>query len=342
MGKTIEAEELKKQMAADSRLMRTLPSSDQFDSTYRRMWYCRYADDFAIGIIGSRKEAAEVMENVVTFLKEELHLECSPDKTAIRHAKDEGIQFLGYNIKVYDGKKTIKKCVDGRHFLWRSVRSQLQLSVPPKKVHAFCKKNRYGDFQQIKPHHRRELVNQSDYEILMTYNAELRGFANYYALAWDVKQKLDLLFYIALFSLLKTLANKHKSGKREILRKYGKEISIPYTCGGKKREATFFKLKDLPTQSGFDPQIDMPPNLWQFSSGTEIIKRYNARQCEYCGRTEGNFEIHHIRKLADIKEGKSAWQKQMTARRRKTLVLCTECHDLLHAGKLPDRRSVMK
>ena len=129
------------------------------------------------------------------FLKEELHLECASDKTAIRHAKDEGVTFLGYEISVHDGHKTIKKCKDGRHFLWRSVRSQIQLSVPSKKVHAFCKKNRYGDFQKLKAHHRRELVNQSDYEILMTYNAELRGLANYYALAWDVKQKLNALFY---------------------------------------------------------------------------------------------------------------------------------------------------
>jgi hypothetical protein len=28
----------------------------------------------------------------------------------------------------------------------------------------------------------------------------------------------------------------------------------------------------------------------------------------------------------------------MIARKRKTLVLCVECHDLLHAGKLPDWR----
>jgi hypothetical protein len=34
----------------------------------------------------------------------------------------------------------------------------------------------------------------------------------------------------------------------------------------------------------------------------------------------------------------SDWQKHMIARNRKTLVLCVPCHDLLHAGKLPDKR----
>jgi hypothetical protein len=72
-----------------------------------------------------------------------------------------------------------------------------------------------------------------------------------------------------------------------------------------------------------------------FSSGTELLKRYSAHQCEYCGTKEGYFEVHHVRKLSDMKDGKATWQKIMIARQRKTLVLCVMCHDQLHAGKLP-------
>ncbi|MGK5095043.1 hypothetical protein WDW89_23915, partial [Deltaproteobacteria bacterium TL4] len=42
-----------------------------------------------------------------------------------------------------------------------------------------------------------------------------------------------------------------------------------------------------------------------------------------------------------IKDGKENWQRLMIARRRKTLVLCVECHDLLHRGKLPDWRQTI-
>ena len=98
------------------------------------------------------------------------------------------------------------------------------------------------------------------------------------------------------------------------------------------------KLKYLEKKKGFNAKVDVKPNLYRFNGGTELIRRYNAQKCEYCGKTEGGFEIHHIRKLADISEGKEAWQRIMIARKRKTLVLCIECHDLLHAGKLPDRR----
>jgi len=71
---------------------------------------------------------------------------------------------------------------------------------------------------------------------------------------------------------------------------------------------------------------------------SEIVERLNAEECEYCGKIGGYFEVHHVRKMADIKDGKEFWQKLMIARNRKKVVVCIECHDLLHAGKLPDFR----
>ena len=35
--------------------------------------------------------------------------------------------------------------------------------------------------------------------------------------------------------------------------------------------------------------------------------------------------MHHVRKLKDLK-GKSDWEKNMIARRRKTLAVCSKCH----------------
>jgi len=69
---------------------------------------------------------------------------------------------------------------------------------------------------------------------------------------------------------------------------------------------------------------------------TELVKRLLAERCEICGSTE-DIEVHHVRKLADLKKrGRSdlpLWAQIMSARRRKTLVLCTRCHDDLHAGR---------
>ena len=44
-----------------------------------------------------------------------------------------------------------------------------------------------------------------------------------------------------------------------------------------------------------------------------------------------------IRKLADIdkpgRRPKAGWEKIMSARKRKTLVVCEDCHRIIHAGR---------
>jgi predicted HNH restriction endonuclease len=74
-----------------------------------------------------------------------------------------------------------------------------------------------------------------------------------------------------------------------------------------------------------------------------------------CGRTEVELagintklvqhyiEAHHIRKLANLRpKGRRElpdWKKRMAAMRRKTLIVCIECHDNIHAGR-PCRQRV--
>ncbi len=110
---------------------------------------------------------------------------------------------------------------------------------------------------------------------------------------------------------------------------------VKYRIGNQERMRKVFNLKYLKDLRRAWDQVDLIPKTFVYSSGTELRKRYNAQQCEYCGKQQGYFEVHHVRKLSDIKDGKEAWQRLMIARHRKTLVLCVECHDQLHAGKLP-------
>ena len=39
-----------------------IPSSDEMDAGYKRLKYVRYADDFLIGIIGSKEDARHIKE----------------------------------------------------------------------------------------------------------------------------------------------------------------------------------------------------------------------------------------------------------------------------------------
>ncbi|EOO4387632.1 reverse transcriptase, partial [Escherichia coli] len=73
-----------------------------------------------------------------------------------------------------------------------------------------------------------------------------------------------------------------------------------------------------------------------FYGRVERLKAILASECAICGSTQ-NIQVHHIRALKDLaKRGRTptASQRRMAARRRKTLVVCHQCHVAIHQGKL--------
>lgn len=76
---------------------RRIPYYDPKDSGHIKVRYIRYADDFLVGITGSRNMAENIRGKIGKFLKEELKVELSMEKTHITHIS-KGIPFLGYVI----------------------------------------------------------------------------------------------------------------------------------------------------------------------------------------------------------------------------------------------------
>ena len=174
------------------------------------------------------------------------------------------------------------------------------------------------------------------------YNAELRGLANYYCLAGNAKVKLVKLEYMSNYSLFKTLAMKHKTKKSRILKKLknGNEYVHQYDVRGERCGIKVFRLKHMDRKPKAWNVNEVPNTLRLTSQRSELVKRLNYEMCEYCGRSDLPLESHHVRKVKELRNRPTLrkWEAVMTARNRKTLVICLECHDLLHAGKLPDRR----
>ena len=315
-----------------------LPVYMMNDENFRRFSYVRYADDFAVGLISSRNEAEQVYQEIEQFLLEKLKLQVAKEKSGIRFIRD-GIGFLGYHLYQDVNNDRVRKVQvgatkDGRtaYRKFRSLRSQICLQLPKEKVWEFCRKKDYLKGEE--PHCRSYLMNLSDYEIISTYNAEMRGFANYYALA--PSRNLRILEWAGLKSLFKTLASKHKTSSASLFSKmkFEDEHILRYEQNGQPKVLKVFKLKH---RSEVPLHLDREPFTIPFGNQrSELIERLNANKCEYCGKTGGYFEVHHIRKLKDIqdKKAKAAWEIRMIARRRKTMILCIDCHDLLHAGKL--------
>jgi RNA-directed DNA polymerase len=299
------------------------------------MRYCRYADDFLIGIIGSRDDAQAVMNAVRSFVQDTMKLNISEEKSSIRPAK-EGAKFLGYWIRTYTGEGTVKKRRGTRHTLVRTISESVQLRIPQGRPQQFCQAKRYGNYALTKAIHRPELTILSDAEIVLQYNGELRGFANFYALAQNAKRDLSKLEFVWKTSLFKTLANKHRTSVQKIVDQLRTPTGYTLVVQEEKRTRIIplFQLKNLHASMQVQAAIDLEPNTaWVFSR-TEIIRRLSARKCEYCG-AEGAVAVHHIRKLKDVSKAKERWQRLMIARRRKTLVMCVQCHTRLHNGTLP-------
>ena len=75
-----------------------LPIGNCDDPGYRRLRYVRYADDTLFGFAGPKAEAEEIKQRLTQFMRDDLHLELSGEKTLITHARTGAAKFLGYEI----------------------------------------------------------------------------------------------------------------------------------------------------------------------------------------------------------------------------------------------------
>ena len=141
--------------------MRGIPSVDPNDPNFRRLRYVRYADDFLLGLTGSKAEAEEIKRQLDQYMKETLKLELSSEKTLITHASTQPARFLGFDISAQQADE--KRDQTGR----RAINGIVGLRVPADVVRKRCtlyKRNGH-------PIHRPELLQDSDFSIVARYQA---------------------------------------------------------------------------------------------------------------------------------------------------------------------------
>ena len=303
------------------------PSGDEMDGSYRRLKYIRYADDFILGVIGSKEDALRIKEDIKSFLSESLALELSEEKTLITHT-GKSAKFLGYEITVTRNNHQ-RRDVQGR--LRRNV-SMATLREKLLEYGAMEIKLRNGK-EIWKPKCRSGLIFNDDLEILDRYNRETVGFCNYYLIANNCVV-LHNFRYIMEYSMYKTFAGKYRSTVRKINKKYrlNKLFTVKYEQKGVIKSRTFYKTSFKRRTTAFNGSCDIEPYSIADVSRTNLTDRLKAEKCELCGAT-GKLIMHHVRNLKDLK-GKESWKRLMSARKRKTIALCPSCHRLRHLGKV--------
>jgi hypothetical protein len=194
---------------------------------------------------------------------------------------------------------------------------------------------------EIRPIHRKSLLRCTEFEIVTTYNAELRGICNYYSMASNF-YKLNYFAYFMEYSCLKTLANKHKCSSGQIKDKYKDghcRWGIPYETKNGEKRCYFAKYSACKSAKKASDKLPIEAIL-HTSIKTTFESRLSAKMCELCGTTDAeSYEIHHVHKVKDLKS-KALWEQVMIAKRRKTLVLCKSCHYKIH-DRVLDEGAVM-
>jgi hypothetical protein len=225
--------------------------------------------------------------------------------------------------------------------LRRSVNGLIGLYVPKDAIESRCKAYMAGG----RPTQKTNLLHASDYQIITRYQAVYRGLVNYYAMAHNASKRLGRLQWVLETSLVHTLAGKHRCSAASLWRKhkvkvltehgYVNAFRMQFERDGKPPLVAQFGGLSLRRRE-FTIAEDVGMGM-VFATTTDLIQRIAAQECQVCGATGVPIQVHHIKRLADLKKGGrrriARWKEVMIGLRRKTLAVCVACHWDIHSGR---------
>jgi group II intron reverse transcriptase/maturase len=244
----------------------------------------RYADDFVILSNDIKKGVEEEREMLANYLKEELQLELSSDKTVITHAFD-GFDFLGFHIRKYERSKTA--------IIKPSVRNVQKI------------RNKINSFLNRKTH------NVDVTAMILALKPVIRGWANYYK-------------YVNAYQTLHSLDNflnkrfiKWYRGKYHLRLREGTVEALTWIRGEESLDFPHFgdiKMERYKWQKATKPYIEgdvrysrenpFAVTTWygKRERNTDIVFQCYQRDdgvCQICQRPKTNLVAHHIIPLKD-------------------------------------------
>jgi retron-type reverse transcriptase len=307
-----------------------------------RLHYVRYADDFVCGYIGSKTSAIEVFNEIKSYINTYLKLELSEEKSKV--VDKSGIDFLGYSISM--PSYTSERVIDSWGHIKRRSTSKPVFTIPTYKAIQFVKKNHYGSYVENQSSHRSYLINFDDIEIINQYNAELRGLMYYYRYATNGKAIINRIQWLCHYSMLKTLANKHRCSvnqvfKDNIIRTRNHLVSGKtwfHTIGNTEKEIEIFNIKNVESKNIIEldnsSYCNDNSNIRTINIRNSALKKLMVDNCEICGLTNDDVKIvlHHWNPIRNIPETDTFWFKVYKMRQRKTIAVCHECHMRIHHG----------
>jgi len=289
------------------------PTIDFGSEDFKRLTYVRYADDWIIGIRGSRMEALEILEKVRNFCTS-IDLTLSETKTKLTSLNKDTVLFLGTNIMRSNhsnfsrigAMRRIKRNKLGIRFEAPLDRIKNKLAL----ASFMDKGNSAPKFLWL--HHDHD-------QIIHLYNSVLRGYLNYYSFVHNYGRLASYAEYILKQSCAKLLARKFKLGTMaSTYKKFGPNLTGP-------KGFSFFKPSYKITLKFLTKASPVIGSLYQEKTNVTL----NNLKCSICD-SGYRIELHHVRAMKDLNPKISYMDRQMVRINRKRIPLCRACHMMKH------------
>lgn len=314
------------------KLLDRLPSKVPAQSDKGVIRYVRYADDWIIGIKGSKKLAQLIHEDCQAFFRDTLKLEWNPDKSGCYRSIEKPTEFLGVNL-VFTPAKSIRKLkVEdklGRKYTKRSVSVNAMNFLVCRAT--LLKRLRIKGFldDHNQPTRNTRLVNLDDGDIIKSYRSVFTGIFNYYQFVHNI-EVLAHVHFLLKTSLLKTLANKYRISLPKVLGKYGHDVTVKTKKGkvinfkypGFTRNPRAFRTKSI--------QTDWARSLLLVNTRSKSWLR--SESCCLCS-SKNRIQMHHVKHIRKSGVHYAGFYQVMGYINRKQIPVCQACHRKIHRGE---------
>lgn len=204
--------------------------------TLLRFSYTRYADDWII-LTNANKTTCEYFKNILSdWLRNELVLELSEEKTLITDVFTETAKFLGYTLR-YSRRRLMRRVRSVQ--TTRTFKKTINIGFCVMLDHERIRKRLINEGlmnQDLKPIHCKKYCSLKPWQVVEKFKQKVMGLFNYYYYNLTYKSELHLYYYIIRYSCLKTLAFIQKSSSKKVLMKYGKNLNIQYQTSYKNKK----------------------------------------------------------------------------------------------------------
>jgi hypothetical protein len=293
--------------------------------------------------------AEEIKGKISNWLKTELGLELSEEKTKITNVRKDFVKFLGYkiilrskyrnikidNVPVFD--KETKKII--KYVTRRTTSSKFYVQPNDEKLLNKTKEIGIVRPSDFFPMGKRAWAQLDEFQIVQKYHTMFLGLVQHYSRC-DSLHPLNRLSYIFLYSCAKTIATRKRITMKQVFNKYGKQLEVnsPYMDNQTKiRKVKFMGLKEIREKYLKNNKIEtLKPEYDPFKIRTFWRTTYKLYSlCCICG-DESNIQMHHIKSIKSIKQSiknERAFKLILMQLNRKQIPVCQKCHTCITNGK---------